>query len=271
MTLATRQRPGVWTTKGLAPTKVPPLSAVGQLAEVLDSPEVSALVRDLEATRWTGRPGYPIRSMVGMALAKSIYAVPTWTRLVALVAEHASLRVAIAGSTPVPSVYACYRFTAKLRAYSDMLDGCIARVTASLQAQLPEYGRNVAIDASDMPAYGNGQRFVSKNGPERERYSDPDATWGHRSAVSTRKGGGFYGYRIHASVCTATDLPVAWTVATAREHESTFVAGLLDTVQAAGSPPRRARSTRAMTTPASTPSAPTVAACRSSRFARRPT
>ena len=72
--------------------KVPPLSAVGQLAEVLDSPEIAALVSELEATRWTGRPGYPIPSMIGMALAKSIYAVPTWTRTVALVTEHASLR-----------------------------------------------------------------------------------------------------------------------------------------------------------------------------------
>jgi hypothetical protein len=144
-------------------------------------------------------------------------------------------------------------------------------VTAGLSAELPEYGRNIAIDASDMPAYANGQRYVSKNGPERERYSDPDASWGHRSAVSTRKGGGFYGYRIHASVCTATDLPVAWTVATAREHESTFVASLLHTVASAGSSPRRARSTRATTTAASTASAPTVTACRSSRSARRPT
>jgi hypothetical protein len=155
---------------------------------------------------------------------------------VALVREHSALRTAIAPypDCDVPSVYACYRFAAKLRIYSDMLDRCIDRVTGSLHAQLPEYGRNVAIDASDMPAYANGQRFVSKNGPERERYSDPDASWGHRSAVSTRKGGGFYGYRIHASVCTATDLPVAWTVATAREHESTFVASLLDTVRERG-------------------------------------
>jgi hypothetical protein len=52
--------------------------------------------------------------MIGMALAKSIYAVPTWTRAVALVKEHHALRAAIAGSTPVPSMYACYRFTAKL-------------------------------------------------------------------------------------------------------------------------------------------------------------
>jgi hypothetical protein len=79
----------------------------GQLAEVLDSPEIAALVSELEATRWAGRLGYPIKSMVGMALAKSIYAVPTWTRLVALVTEHASLRAAICGSTPnVPAVVA---------------------------------------------------------------------------------------------------------------------------------------------------------------------
>ncbi len=98
-----------------------------------------------------------------MALAKSIYAVPTWTRTVALVREHAALRAVITvGSPDVPSVYACYRFTAKLRAYSEILDRCIDRMTAGLSAQLPEYGRNIAIDASDMPAYANGQRYVSK-------------------------------------------------------------------------------------------------------------
>jgi hypothetical protein len=87
--------------------------------------------------------------------------VPTWTKTVALVREHAALRAAVGGpSQDVPSVFACYRFTAKLRAYSDMLAACIDRVTASLSEQLPEYGRNIAVDGSDMPAYANGQRFV---------------------------------------------------------------------------------------------------------------
>jgi hypothetical protein len=214
--------------------KVSPLSAVGQLAEVLDSPEIAALVSELEATRWTGRPGYPIRGMIGMALAKSIYAVPTWTRTVALVREHGALRAAITGGTPVPSVYACYRFAAKLRQYGDMLTGCIDRVTASLHAQLPEYGRNVAIDGSDMPAYANGQRYRYNHGPERETFSDPDASWGHRSAVSTRKGGGFYGYKIDMAVCTATDLPLAWNVRTARDNESIHALPLLDATLARG-------------------------------------
>jgi hypothetical protein len=104
-----------------------------------------------------------------------------------------------------PSVDVRYRFTRKLRRHKGALDTCIA----SLHAELPEFGQHVAIDGSDLPAYANGQRFVSRDGKLRERFSDPDASWGHRSAVSTRKGGGFYGYKIHAAVCTATDLPVA--------------------------------------------------------------
>ncbi len=219
----------------MAVPKVPPPSAVGQLAAVLDSPEIAALVSELEATRWTGRPGYPIRSMVGMALAKSIYAIPTWTKTVALAREHVALRLAICKwGEDVPSVYACYRFTAKLRAYSDLLDRCIAGVIASLHEHHPGMGENVAIDGSDMPAYANGQRYLSKNGPERERYSDPDASWGHRSAVSTRKGGGYYGYKVHASVCVVTGLPVAWTVETASAAETTFALRLIDATKARG-------------------------------------
>jgi hypothetical protein len=84
---------------------------------------------------------------------------------------------------------------------------------------------------------GQASRFLH---PTRERYSDPDASWGHRSAVSTRKGGGFYGYRLHAAVCSVTGLPIAWEVRTAREHESLSVPRLLDTLAARGFTPKTA-------------------------------
>ncbi|MBA3420587.1 MAG: transposase [Thermoleophilaceae bacterium] len=103
-----------------------------------------------------------------------------------------------------------------------------------LHRENPDFGRDLAIDASDLPACANGQRYLSKNGPQRERFSDPDASWGHRSAVSTRKGGGFYGYKVHAAVCARTDLPVAWQVETAGSHESNYAAPLLDTVKGRG-------------------------------------
>jgi Transposase DDE domain/Transposase domain (DUF772) len=215
---------------------VPPHSDAVQIAALLDSPEISQLITELAATRWTGRPGYPIRTMVGMALAKSVYTLPTWTRTVTLVSEHAALRAALGCTDPsqVPSVHACYRFTAKLRAYKPLLDACLDRVTAALHEQIPELGATVAIDASDMPAYANGQKYLYKGGPERKTYADPDATWGHRSAVSTRAAGSFYGYKLHQVVCAKTDLPLTWRVETAKDAESTFAVPLLESVRAWG-------------------------------------
>jgi len=172
--------------------------------------------------------------MIGLALTKSLYAIPTWTKAVALVREHWGLQRALDCEGKPPSVWAAYRFAEKLRDNGEAVERCIDGVIAGLHSKLPLFGRDLAIDASDMPAYANGQRYLSRGGKERERYADPDASWGHRSAVSTRKGGGFYGYRLHAAVCTATDLPIAWRVATGREHETLSVAPLIDTAKRRG-------------------------------------
>ena len=109
-----------------------------------------------------------------------------------------------------------------------MLDSCIAAVVASLHAENPDFGTNVSIDGSDLPAYANGQRFLFNHGPERQKFSDPDASWGHRSAIATRKGGGFDGYKVHAVVDAPTGLPLSWTVTTARDAEVSVVPALLD-------------------------------------------
>ncbi len=159
---------------------VPRRPVAETLSDILASPEVSRLTDELEATRETGRPGYPLRAMIGMALAKSLYALPCWTRVVRLVREHPALVAVIAPDGNVPSQWACYRFTAKLRAHTDLLETCIASVVKELKRRDPLLGWDVAIDASDMPAYANGQRFKSKGGRERalSEYSDPDASLG---------------------------------------------------------------------------------------------
>ena len=223
----------------MASGKVARRAAVAEIGELLDSPEVAALIVELDALRGMnkGRRGYGARMLVGACLVKSLYGLPTWTRTASLIADHPGLQDALGGC---PSLSACYRFTVKLREHSEALADCLDRVIAALQVQLPGLGGDVAIDASDMPAFANGQRYVSAGGPERERFSDPDASWGHRSAVSTRKGGGFYGYKLQMAVCTETDLPLAWQVETARHHESNFVAPLLDKLRARGVQPRTA-------------------------------
>jgi transposase len=219
----------------VASTKVPSAHDAAQVAALLDSPEIATLTARLRETRWTGRPGYDIRTMVGAALVKAVYALPTWTRTARLIAEHAVLRKAIGGA---PSHWACYRFTAKLRDHGDMLTECIGQVLAGLHEAHPEMGQTVAIDGSDMAAYANGHKHVgNKNGPLRTRFADPDAGWGHRSSISTRKGGAFYGFKIHAAICARTELPLAWTVKAANESEQGEVAGLLDTLAGRGLTP----------------------------------
>ena len=212
----------------MASTKIPSAHDAQQIAAMLRLPEIVQLTADLGETRWTGRPGYPIRTMIGAALVKAVYALPTWTRTARLVAEHVALREVIGD---VPSHWACYRFAAKLRDHGDMLTACIDRVLAALREAHPEMGETVAIDRSDVPAYANGHKHVgNKNGPPRTRYADPDAGWGHRSSISTRKGGGFYRHKIHTAVCTRTELPVAWTVRAANDSEQEMVGGPLDCI-----------------------------------------
>lgn len=206
-------------------------SAAEQVAGILESPEVAAFVAELDELRWTGRRGYGPRTLVGACLVKALYALPTWTRTVRLIAEHHALADAIDGT---PSEWACYRFTAKLRQHSDKLAACLDNIAASLTDCLPDMGRDIAIDSTNLPAYANGHRSVSKNGPLRKHFSDPDASWGHRSAVSNTNAGSFYGFKLHAAVCARTGLPLAWHVDTGKTHDARVAFPLLESVQRRG-------------------------------------
>src|SRR5687768_16743105 len=125
----------------MASGKVARRAAVGDIAAMLDSDEVAALIAELDALRWTGRKGYGARMLVGACLVKTLYGLPTWTRAASLIADHPGLQAALGGC---PSLSACYRFTVKLRNHSDALADCLDRIATSLRAELPAYGRDVA-------------------------------------------------------------------------------------------------------------------------------
>lgn len=109
----------------MASTKVPSARDARQVAALLGLPDIIRFISDLDELRWTGRPGNGSRVMVGAALVKAVYALPTWTRTARLIAEHAALRDAIGGT---PSQWACYRFAEKPRKHGDVLATCIDAV-----------------------------------------------------------------------------------------------------------------------------------------------
>jgi hypothetical protein len=120
----------------------------------------------------TGRPGYPIRSMVGLALAKLLYAIPMWTRIVAFTIEHTALAAAIASDGDVSSVFACYRFTASSRAFKPTLDAGLDSVAAALHAPHPEMGRDVAMRPHGPAAGVNHQDDQRRRDDVRARLID---------------------------------------------------------------------------------------------------
>jgi hypothetical protein len=218
----------------MASGKVARRTAVEDVRAILDSPEVAALIGEL-SPKGRGRKGFGPRVLIGACLVKALFALPTWTRVAALISEHPGLQDALGDA---PSCWACYRFTIKLRENQPALADCLDAILEALRHETPGMGEDIAIDASDLPAFANGQRYVYQGGPERKRYSDPNASWGHRSAVSTRAAGSFYGYKLNLAACVRTGLPLAWRVESARRHESVCVAPLLDALHARGFRPQ---------------------------------
>lgn len=115
----------------------------GQLRALLGSREIERLIEELEATRWRGRPGYPIRAMIGLTLAKSLYALPTWTKVVALVTGHRRLQRVLGCEADPPSHWSAYRFARKLRENSAVVRRCIDSMVEGLKANLPTCGNDL--------------------------------------------------------------------------------------------------------------------------------
>jgi hypothetical protein len=198
---------------------------VAELAAILDSSEIAFLIEEIENIRWTGRPGYPTRALLGVAFVKSIYGISTWSKTVALVQEHEGIQRALG---EVPSVYAAYRFASKLVAHKELIDACVAQVLERLRSTRPGMGENIAIDGSDLPAHSSVQTYTNGKPRKPGEYSDMDASWGYRTAVDTKKSKWFYGHKVHLAACSLTGLPLAWKVETASKQEMKHALPLLD-------------------------------------------
>src|SRR4051812_42829051 len=101
----------------------------------------------MDAASHMGRPGYGARALIGACLIKSLFNLPTWTFVAALIAEHPGFQDVLGGT---PSLWAMYRFGAKLRKHRPALEACLDAITAALRDSDPDFGVDVAIDASDL-------------------------------------------------------------------------------------------------------------------------
>ena len=198
------------------------------------------------------------RALVGACLVKSLFALPDLD--VGCGADRGASGLAGRARRRSERVGHATASRASSARTSPRLTPALTRVAAALRAQYPDFGRDVAIDASDLPAFANGSGTSARTARSASGSATRTPPGGTAPPSARATGGGFYGYKLHAAVCTRTGLPLAWRVETARRHESLFVAPLLDAAPRSRLQARDvSRWTRATTTPASTPSARSAA------------
>lgn len=202
-----------------------------EIGAILDSPEFSGFIRDREAAREAGRIGYGWRALIGAWLVRHLDDRASWKKTANAIRDNPNLRAALGGQ---PSESALYRFAAKLLHEPAIRETLKRLLTSSYRAERPDYGVDVIIDGTFIKAHSNGQRYVRKGGPQRKRFSDPDAAWGHVPATGTRGASGGFGYKVMTLVCARTEQPLDWLVIPANEKEHFTVDPLLDNVAAHG-------------------------------------
>jgi len=161
----------------------------------------------------TGRPGYTAEVLWKTYIAMVVLGLPTFASLIRNLQNNPVLAVAcgITNSEGIPTKYAYSRFVGKLAQpkHVVMVKNVMRSLTRSLYETLPDFGKSVAIDSTDIKAWANGAK---------KKTTDPNASWGAKLDTAGKKKF-YFGYKLHLLADTQYELPVAAKVATASIHD----------------------------------------------------
>jgi transposase len=184
--------------------KSPPV--VKQLNAIFRSIPVDTLLATLKAP--TGRPGYTVKVLWRTYIAMVVLGLPTFASLIRALQNSPMIAVAcgITNYEGIPTKFAYSRFMRKLSQprHVVMVKNIMRSLTRSLYETLPDFGKSVAIDSTDLKAWSNGAK---------KPVSDPHATWAVKLDTSGKKKF-YFGYKLHLLADTQYELPIAANVTT---------------------------------------------------------
>lgn len=127
---------------------------VKQLNAIFRSIPDETLIAALKAS--TGRPGYGIEVIWHTYVAMTVLGLPSFASLIRTLQNNPLIAVAcgITSYEGIPSKFAYSRFMRKLsqRRYVVMVKDVMRGLTRSLYETLPDFGKSVAIDSTDLKA-----------------------------------------------------------------------------------------------------------------------
>jgi hypothetical protein len=197
------------------------------------------LMRKLEADRGKGRDDYPVRAMWNSLLAGIVFQHTSVESLRRELSRNGQLRRIcgfrlVSAKKQVPPAWVYTRFLNILLGCSDEVEAVFYRLSWQLSAELPDYGKSLAIDGKAISS------AASKNGKsnKNDRRGEHDADWGVKSYTinnadgsTDRKIRSWFGFKVHTVADAKYELPVAFTLTKASEAEQPEALNLFEKIE----------------------------------------
>ena len=218
------------------------LRDLGRLRLVLEYLPDEALMRHLEADRGQGRDDYPLRAVWNSLLAGVVFQHPSVEALRRELSRNAPLRQAcgfdlLEGMDAVPTPRAYSHFLGVLLAHADQIDALFDSLVERLRAELPDFGRVLAIDGKALRTHAR-PRARDAHTPPPDGRRDTEADFGkktqrgrHGDGTPWEKVTKWFGYRLHLVVDALYEMPVAFEVTQASASEMPLAHTLLGRLQ----------------------------------------
>ena len=199
--------------------QVPPV--VTELEAIFKELPDEELLAKLAPKRRFGRPGYSPEILWHCFIAYYYLGIPSVSDLIRLLYDNPYIASACGIDSPagIPSQPTFSRFFTKLSwpMYKAAVNQVMYRLTRRLYAIYPDFGKSVAIDASDIKAWSNGAH---------RKPTDKQAGWIIKADTNGR-GKFTWGFKLSLMVDTETELPLAVKVTSGNVHDLKAAPSLL--------------------------------------------
>lgn len=157
---------------------------------------------------YAGRLGYTYQVLWRTYVAMTVLNLPSFSALIRALRNNPYLAEAcgIANPNAIPSKFAYSRFVRKLKTVRCMtiVKNIMRTLTRRCYDIFPDFGKIVAIDATDLKAWSNGGR---------RHKSDPDAGWVIKGGTNGKRKF-VWGYKMHLLVDTTYEIPITANITT---------------------------------------------------------
>jgi len=194
-----------------ADTQVPPVTS--ELEAVFEELPDEELLAKLRGPRRRGRPGYDPSILWHCFVTYYFLGLPSVSDLIRLLYDNPYIATTCGIEWPagIPSQPTFSRFFTKLSRpeAKAQVNRIFHHLTRRLYSTLPEFGKSVAMDATDLKAWSNGAH---------EEPTDKHAGWVIKTDTAGR-GKFTWGYKLSLLVDTTYELPLAIRVTSGNVHE----------------------------------------------------